>query len=86
MGRYEVGPYANCLPLVCPFSVGDAFRAGTRDSADFWINLGGRFVSIRYFAMRGAFGEYLGCLEVSQDLTGPRALQGERRLMEDGGS
>jgi uncharacterized protein len=61
----------------------DAFRAGTRSHADFWITLQGKMVSIRYFALRDAFGQYLGCLEVSQDLTPLRALQGERRLLDD---
>jgi DUF438 domain-containing protein len=78
----------NCHPPASVHKVAailEAFRSGTRDSADFWITLGDRFISIRYFALRGAFGEYLGCLEVSQDLTGPRALQGERRLMDDEG-
>jgi DUF438 domain-containing protein len=77
----------NCHP---PQSVGkvveilDAFRKGERDSADFWIDLHGRLVAIRYFAVRDAFGKYLGCLEVSQDLTWPRGLSGERRLLDDG--
>ncbi len=61
----------------------EAFRRGERDRAEFWITLGGRFISIRYFAVRDGNGKYLGCLEVSQDLTELRALQGERRLLED---
>jgi DUF438 domain-containing protein len=61
----------------------DAFRRNERQSAEFWITLGGKFVSIRYFAVHGAGGEYLGCLEVCQDLTGLRALEGERRLLDD---
>jgi DUF438 domain-containing protein len=62
-----------------------SFREGTRDQADFWIDMGGKFVSIRYFAVRDDSGTYLGCLEVSQDLTELRALQGERRLLDDAG-
>ncbi|MBA3975367.1 MAG: DUF438 domain-containing protein [Candidatus Solibacter sp.] len=61
--------------------VGD-FRAGRQDVAEFWITLHGRFVHIRYFAMRSEEGEYLGTLEVTQDLTRLRALEGERRLLE----
>ncbi len=60
----------------------DAFRSGEQDTAEFWIQMKGRFVHIRYFAMRDAEGEYRGCLEVSQDVTGIRALEGERRLLE----
>jgi len=57
------------------------FRSGRHDRAAFWINLRGRFVHIEYFALRGAGGAYLGCLEVSQDLTEKRALTGEQRLL-----
>jgi DUF438 domain-containing protein len=59
-----------------------AFKAGTQERAAFWIELRGRFVHIEYFALRGEGGKYLGCLEVSQDLTEKRALTGERRLLE----
>jgi DUF438 domain-containing protein len=59
-----------------------AFSAGERDVAEFWIQMGDRFVHIRYFAVRDPGGAYLGCLEVSQDVTGIRALEGERRLLE----
>ncbi len=59
------------------------FRAGARDAAEFWIDFRGKFVHIRYFAVRDPAGRYLGCLEATQDLTPLRALQGERRLLED---
>lgn len=58
-----------------------AFRAGTEDRAAFWIQLRGRFVHIEYVALRDAAGAYLGCLEVTQDLTEKRALTGEQRLL-----
>ncbi|EPR41431.1 protein of unknown function DUF438 [Desulfovibrio sp. X2] len=58
-----------------------AFHAGERDTAEFWIPLGGRFIHIRYFAVRRD-GTYLGCLEVSQDVTAIRALTGQKRLLE----
>lgn len=61
--------------------VGD-FRAGRQDVAEFWIQLHGKFVHIRYFALRSEEGEYLGTLELTQDLTRLRALEGERRLLE----
>ncbi|MBN1243186.1 MAG: DUF438 domain-containing protein [Spirochaetales bacterium] len=60
----------------------EAFRSGRKDREDFWIRVKGRFVLIRYLAIRGASGEYLGCLEASQDLTDERALEGEKRLAE----
>jgi len=58
-----------------------AFRAGRQDRAAFWIELKGRFISIEYFALRSPAREYLGCLEVSQDLTEKRALTGQQRLL-----
>ncbi len=60
----------------------DDFRAGTRDSAEFWINLGGMLVHIRYFAVRNKEGRYLGCLEVTQDITDLQKLTGEKRLLD----
>lgn len=60
----------------------DDFRAGRQDAAEFWIELRGRFVHIRYFALRDEGGRYLGTLEVTQDLTHERALRGERRLLQ----
>ncbi|MCL4814145.1 MAG: DUF438 domain-containing protein [Vicinamibacteraceae bacterium] len=60
----------------------DDFRAGRQDVAEFWIEFHGRFVHIRYFAVRSDEGKYLGCLEVTQDATALRALTGERRLLE----
>jgi len=59
-----------------------AFKAGERDEAEFWIDLRGRLVHIRYFALRDRTGAYRGTLEVSQDVTGVRALRGERRLLD----
>jgi hypothetical protein len=61
--------------------IGD-FRSGRQNVAEFWIEMHGRFVHIRYFALRDEQQAYLGCLEVTQDLTRERALQGERRLLQ----
>jgi len=60
----------------------DEFRAGNKDSADFWIQMRGKFILIRYFAVRDREGKYQGCLEVSQDVTDIRGLQGEKRLLD----
>jgi DUF438 domain-containing protein len=60
----------------------DDFKAGSQNVAEFWIELHGRFVHIRYFAVRDDGGKYLGTLEVTQDLTALRKLEGERRLLE----
>lgn len=53
-----------------------------KDSVDFWINFKGKFIYIRYFAIRDSEGNYKGSLEVTQDLTVARALEGERRLLD----
>jgi DUF438 domain-containing protein len=58
------------------------FRAGRRDQADFWIQMGPKFVLIRYYAMRDEAGNYRGTLEVTQDAASIRALQGERRILD----
>ena len=62
----------------------DSFRDGTKSSAEFWIQLGGKFIYIRYFAVRDAQGTYKGCLEVSQDVAAIRGLEGEKRLLDWG--
>jgi DUF438 domain-containing protein len=60
----------------------DEFKAGTRDAAEFWMMFGEQFVHIRYFALRDGDGNYRGTLEVSQEVSGVRALEGERRLLD----
>jgi hypothetical protein len=58
------------------------FKEGAQESARFWINLHGRLLYICYYAVRDPQGAYLGTLEVTQDLTEVRSLEGERRLLE----
>ena len=60
----------------------DSFRKGTRDAAEFWINLQGKLVHIRYFAVRDGASRYLGCVEVTQDITVIKKIEGERRLLD----
>ncbi len=57
------------------------FKSGRQNRAPFWINMRGRMIHIEYFAVRNDEGDYLGTLEVSQDLTGYRALEGEQRIL-----
>jgi DUF438 domain-containing protein len=59
----------------------DDFHSGRESHAPFWIEMKGRFIHIEYFALRDDDGNYLGTLEVSQDLTEKRALEGEQRLL-----
>ncbi len=59
------------------------FKAGTRDSEEFWIDSRGMFIYIRYFAVRDPQGAYLGTLEVTQEVRGIRDLAGEKRLLSE---
>lgn len=61
----------------------DDFRNKKRDSAEFWIDLKGHKIYIRYFAVRDAEGSYLGCLEVTQDITDIQKIEGEKRLLDN---
>lgn len=71
----------NCHP---PDSIGtvnkilESFRKKEKSKAEFWIELGGKFILIQYFAVFDKKGVYRGCLEASQDITGIRKLEGER--------
>ncbi len=58
------------------------FKNGRRNSAEFWIELKGRKVYIRYFPVRDKDSKYLGTLEVSQDITDIKKIEGEKRLLE----
>ena len=59
-----------------------AFKNKEKDKARFWIEMGGRFIMIEYYALYDGEGAYRGTLEFSQDLTELRALQGQRRLLD----
>jgi DUF438 domain-containing protein len=67
----------------------DDFRAGLRDTAEFWIQMPSqapepRFIHIRYFAVRDSGGQFQGTIEITQDVTAIRKLEGERRLLAEG--
>lgn len=57
------------------------FKSGKESHAPFWITMNGKFILIEYYALRDENGEYLGTLEVSQDLTNARSLEGEQRIL-----
>lgn len=85
-GRGAIGtPVQNCHPPKSLHLVNRIladFKAGTRDVAEFWIDMGPRKVHIRYWPVRSPEGRYLGTLETVQDVTGIRALAGEQRLLD----
>ncbi|MBT7310498.1 DUF438 domain-containing protein, partial [bacterium] len=60
----------------------NAFKSGEKSEASFWINMGKIFVLIKYFAVRDNNGKYRGTLEVSQEISEIRALEGERRILD----
>ena len=60
----------------------DDFKVGKRDVAEFWINLNQRLIYIRYFAVRDINKEYKGILEVTQDITNIKKIEGEKRLLD----
>jgi len=57
------------------------FRSGRKELAEFWINSKGRLIHIRYFPVRDKDGNYLGCVEVTQDITDIQKIKGEKRLL-----
>lgn len=59
----------------------DDFKSGRQNSAPFWIKMGPKMIHIEYFALRGEQGEYLGTLEVSQNIAPYRELEGEQRIL-----
>jgi DUF438 domain-containing protein len=60
----------------------ESFKAGRKDVAEFWITLNNRLIHIRYFAVRDKERKYLGTLEVTQDLTEIKKIEGQKRLLD----
>lgn len=60
-----------------------SFKENKKDHADFWINLNKRLIYIRYFALRDQNKNYLGTLEVTEDISEIKSLEGERRLLNE---
>lgn len=60
----------------------EEFKSGRKDHAEFWIQFKSRFIHIRYFAVRDKDKNYRGVIEVSQDITEIKKLEGERRLLQ----
>lgn len=59
-----------------------SFKEKTKDKAEFWIQMDGKFIHIRYFPLYDAQGAYKGVIEVSQEVSGIRKLEGEKRLLD----
>lgn len=59
----------------------EEFKKGTKNEASFWINFKGQLIYIRYFAVRDAEKKYRGVIEMSQDITEIKKIEGENRLL-----
>ena len=59
----------------------DKLRSGEQDKAEFWINKPGLFIYIIYVAVRDKDGNFRGVLEMMQDCTHIRALEGSQTLL-----
>lgn len=57
------------------------FKLGKKDTEDFWIKFGNKYVYIRYFAIRDEDGEYMGTLEFTQNIDPIQAIEGEKRIL-----
>ncbi len=57
------------------------FKSGKEDQSTFWLEMKGIFVHVEYYALRNEDNEYLGTLEVVQDITDLRKIEGEQRLL-----
>lgn len=76
----------NCHPpksLAMVEKILNSFKENRKDSEIFWINRRGKTILIKYIALRGEDGKYLGTLEVTQDITDIQKLEGEKRLIEE---
>jgi hypothetical protein len=66
----------------------EEMKAGKRDSASFWIDMKtgesekAQKILIQYFALRDPDGNYLGCMEASQNIQMHRELEGQKRLLD----
>lgn len=75
---------ANCHPPASVHIVEgivEDFKSGKKDHEDFWIKMGDKFIFIRYFALRDQKGDYLGTLEVTQNIGPIQEIVGEKRLV-----
>ena len=58
------------------------FRNNVKNQENFWIQMKGMFLLIQYFAVRNKKGQYIGTLEVSQEISNIQKLEGEKRLLD----
>ncbi|MDY0139835.1 MAG: PAS domain-containing protein, partial [Candidatus Izemoplasmatales bacterium] len=61
----------------------NSFKSGEKDHEDFWIKMKNMYVLIRYYAIRDKNGQYIGTLEVTEDIKPIQEITGEKRLVEN---
>ena len=74
----------NCHPVKSVHVVEEIvekFRSGEQSQAEFWINKPGLFIYVIYTAVRDEHGKFRGVLEMMQDCTHIRELEGSRTLL-----
>ncbi len=77
---------ANCHPPASVHvveKIAEELKSGKKDNEDFWIKMGDQFVYIRYFAVRNDKGEFLGIIEVTQNIKPIQDITGEKRLVSE---
>ena len=60
----------------------EEFKQGSKDNAEFWINFKDSFIHIRFFAIRDKDKNYKGVMEITQNVSDIKALEGERRILD----
>jgi len=60
----------------------EEMKAGTRNDASFWIQMGGMFLHISYYAVRDSDKKYEGCIEMVQNIQPLRELEGQKTLLD----
>ena len=76
----------NCHPQKSLDKVNEVIaelKSGERDVAEFWINLKGNKIYMRYFPVKDKAGKYIGIIEVIQDITEIQKITGQKRLIQD---
>jgi len=81
LGRRVQECHLKSLPMVN--RILEDFRAGRRDSVVFWADRDGRMIYTRYLAVRDGEGGYVGCLEVVEDVTDIRKIEGEKKVWDE---
>jgi DUF438 domain-containing protein len=74
----------NCHPrdsVASVMAIIEAFRSGTQNEAEFWLDRGDKFIYIVYNAVHDDEGNFKGVLEMMQDVTHIRSLTGSQRLL-----